>query len=168
MPPDPSVIDIDRTPGGGHDASWVERWLQTDRLEYLDRDDVDDRVKRQVVGSLEKPDICPNRRLSRRLTRSPLPTSRATDCPRVGPVEGASRSPVMTTSQGRRKVVAELLDELGYDTVDAGPLVEGRRFQKNTPAYCIPMDFRGLQATVYNTFNPLAPRRTPLAAPDAR
>ena len=53
MPPDPAVIDIDRMPGGGPDASWVDRRLQTDRLEYLDRDDVDDRVKRQIVGSLE-------------------------------------------------------------------------------------------------------------------
>jgi hypothetical protein len=49
MPPDPAVIDIDRMPGGP-DASWVDRRLQTDRLEYLDRDDVDDRLKRQVVG----------------------------------------------------------------------------------------------------------------------
>ena len=40
-------------PGGGPDASWVDRRLQTERLEYLDRDDVDDRVKRQIVGSLE-------------------------------------------------------------------------------------------------------------------
>jgi hypothetical protein len=44
MPPDPAVIDIDRMPGGGPDASWVDRRLQTDRLEYLDRDDVDDSV----------------------------------------------------------------------------------------------------------------------------
>src|SRR3979490_534331 len=53
MPTDPAVIDIDRMPRGGPDASWVDRRLQTDRLEYLDRDDVDDRVKRRVVGSLE-------------------------------------------------------------------------------------------------------------------
>jgi hypothetical protein len=31
--PDPAVIDIDRMPGGGPDASWVDRRLQTDRLE---------------------------------------------------------------------------------------------------------------------------------------
>ncbi|MCW2629417.1 class I SAM-dependent methyltransferase [Mycobacterium sp.] len=54
MPTDPAVIDIDRMPRGGPDASWLDRRLQTDRLEYLDRDDVDDRVKRQVVRSLER------------------------------------------------------------------------------------------------------------------
>ncbi|MDT5299193.1 MAG: 8-hydroxy-5-deazaflavin:NADPH oxidoreductase, partial [Mycobacterium sp.] len=79
---------------------------------------------------------------------------------------GRRALPIAGDDDVAKKVVAELLDELGYDTVDAGPLVEGRRFQKDTPAYCIPMDFKGLHATVYNTFNPLAPRRTPLAAPD--
>jgi predicted dinucleotide-binding enzyme len=67
---------------------------------------------------------------------------------------GRRALPIAGDDAAAKKVVAALLDELGYDTVDAGPLVEGRRFQKNTPAYCIPMDFRGLQATVYNTFNP--------------
>jgi hypothetical protein len=46
MPTDPAVIDIDRMPRGGPDASWLDRRLQTDRLEYLDHDDVDDRVQR--------------------------------------------------------------------------------------------------------------------------
>ncbi|HEX2283853.1 MAG TPA: class I SAM-dependent methyltransferase [Mycobacterium sp.] len=47
------TIDIDRMPRGGPDASCVDRLLQTDRLEYLDRDDVDDGVKRSVVRALE-------------------------------------------------------------------------------------------------------------------
>jgi SAM-dependent methyltransferase len=51
---DPAAIDIDRMPRGGPDASWLDRRLQTNRLEYLDRDDVDDRVKRQVVRALER------------------------------------------------------------------------------------------------------------------
>src|SRR4029077_21139249 len=33
-----SITDIDRMPRGGPDASCVDRLLQTDRLEYLDRD----------------------------------------------------------------------------------------------------------------------------------
>jgi SAM-dependent methyltransferase len=45
--------DIDRMPRGGPDASCVDRLLQTDRLEYLDRDDVDDGVKRSVIRALE-------------------------------------------------------------------------------------------------------------------
>lgn len=40
-------------PRGGFHASWLDRRLQTDRPEYLDRDDVDDRIKRQVIWSLD-------------------------------------------------------------------------------------------------------------------
>lgn len=47
------TIDIDRMPRGGPHASCVDRLLQTDRLEYLDRDDVDDSVKRSVIRALE-------------------------------------------------------------------------------------------------------------------
>lgn len=46
-------MDISTMPRGGFDASWLDRRLQTDRLEYLDRDDVDDRIKRQVIRSLD-------------------------------------------------------------------------------------------------------------------
>lgn len=41
-------------PRGGFDASWLDRRLQTDRPEYLDRDDIDDRVKEQVIRSLDR------------------------------------------------------------------------------------------------------------------
>jgi 8-hydroxy-5-deazaflavin:NADPH oxidoreductase len=43
-------------------------------------------------------------------------------------------------------VVTDLLDQFGFDVVDAGPLAEGRRFQKDTPAYCVPMDSRKQEA----------------------
>ena len=45
--------DIVSMPRGGPDASWLDRRLQTNRLEYLDRDDVDD-LKRKVVQSLDR------------------------------------------------------------------------------------------------------------------
>lgn len=45
--------DIANMPRGGPDASWLDRRLQTDRLEYLDRDDVDD-LKRKVMDSLDR------------------------------------------------------------------------------------------------------------------
>ena len=47
------TVDIDSMPRGGPNASCVDRLLQTDRLEYLDRDDVDDSVKRSVIRALE-------------------------------------------------------------------------------------------------------------------
>jgi ubiquinone/menaquinone biosynthesis C-methylase UbiE len=47
------IVDIDRMPRGGPDASCLDRLLETDRLEYLDRDDVDEGVKRSVIRALE-------------------------------------------------------------------------------------------------------------------
>ncbi len=36
-----------------------------------------------------------------------------------------------------KRVVSDLYDQFGFDTVDVGPLAEGWRFQTNTPAYCV-------------------------------
>jgi phospholipid N-methyltransferase len=47
------TASIDRMPRGGPDASCLDRLLQTDRPEYLDRDDVDDGIKRSVIRALE-------------------------------------------------------------------------------------------------------------------
>src|SRR3954466_6120895 len=47
------IADIDRIPRGGPDASCLDRLMQTDRPEYLDRDDVDDGIKRSVIRALE-------------------------------------------------------------------------------------------------------------------
>ena len=45
--------DIDRMPRGGPRASCLDRALQTDQPEYLDRDDVEPAIKRSVVRALE-------------------------------------------------------------------------------------------------------------------
>lgn len=50
---DSAAQDIASMPRGGPDASWLDRRLQTDRLEYLDRDDVD-HLKRKVIESLDR------------------------------------------------------------------------------------------------------------------
>ncbi len=41
------IVDIDRMPRGGPDASCLDRLLETDRLEYLDRDDIDPKAEAQ-------------------------------------------------------------------------------------------------------------------------
>src|SRR6201993_2067894 len=45
---------IATSPGGGPEASWLDRRLQTDALEYLDRDDVRDEVKQKVIKVLDR------------------------------------------------------------------------------------------------------------------
>lgn len=49
-----SIRNVAAMPRGGPDACWLDRMLQTDRPEYLDRDDVDDRVKRSVITMLDR------------------------------------------------------------------------------------------------------------------
>ena len=44
-----------------------------------------------------------------------------------------------------KKTVTGFLDDLGYDTVDAGPLAEGWRFQRDTAAYGAPYVVPGEQ-----------------------
>ncbi|MDH6196195.1 ubiquinone/menaquinone biosynthesis C-methylase UbiE [Mycobacterium frederiksbergense] len=50
---DAKSLDVVGMPRGGPNASWLSRRLQTDRLEYLDRDDVDE-LKRKVVRAIDR------------------------------------------------------------------------------------------------------------------
>jgi len=43
--------------------------------------------------------------------------------------------PIAGDDADAKHSVAHLIDEFGFDVVDAGPLPEGRRFQPGTPAY---------------------------------
>ncbi len=48
---------------------------------------------------------------------------------------GRRALPIAADDAGAKAVVSALIDEFGFDVVDAGPLAEGRRFQPGTPAY---------------------------------
>lgn len=45
--------------------------------------------------------------------------------------------PIAGDATDAKKVVAALIADLGFDVVDAGPLAEGWRFQRDTPAYIV-------------------------------
>jgi predicted dinucleotide-binding enzyme len=47
-----------------------------------------------------------------------------------------------------KQVVTAFFDQIGYDVVDAGPLTEEWRFQKDTPAYCAPFNREKMQAAL--------------------
>jgi predicted dinucleotide-binding enzyme len=47
-----------------------------------------------------------------------------------------------------KAVVAELIDRWGFDVVDAGPLAEGRRYQRDLPAYGPDLDADALRAAL--------------------
>ncbi|WP_193611162.1 NADPH-dependent F420 reductase [Nocardioides lijunqiniae] len=43
--------------------------------------------------------------------------------------------PIAGDDEEAKQLVAGLVDEIGFDVVDAGPLAEGRRFDRDKPAY---------------------------------
>jgi predicted dinucleotide-binding enzyme len=47
--------------------------------------------------------------------------------------------PVASDDVEAKQVVVRLITSIGYDVVDAGPLTEGWRFQRGTPAYVVPL-----------------------------
>jgi predicted dinucleotide-binding enzyme len=46
--------------------------------------------------------------------------------------------PIAGNDEAAKQSVAEFLDSIGYDTYDVGPLSEGWRYQRDTPAYVQP------------------------------
>ncbi|WP_339438674.1 NADPH-dependent F420 reductase [Pseudomonas sp. EA_15y_Pfl1_P104] len=56
--------------------------------------------------------------------------------------------PVAADDATAKARVITLLDELGFDAIDAGGLDESWRFERAKPAYCIPLDQAGLKAAL--------------------
>ncbi|MEV6554148.1 class I SAM-dependent methyltransferase [Nocardia sp. NPDC051756] len=50
------ALDIGTMPRGGPNASWLDRRMQTDVLEYIDRFDVSDEIKQVVISELDRQD----------------------------------------------------------------------------------------------------------------
>lgn len=55
--------------------------------------------------------------------------------PRPSGAEDRSALPIAGDDAGAKQLVVRLLDEIGYDAVDLGPLAEGWRTQPDTAAY---------------------------------
>jgi len=54
--------------------------------------------------------------------------------------------PIAGDDDEAKVVVQDLVEELGFDVVDAGALAEGWRFQRDTPAYVVGYDVAELRA----------------------
>ncbi|CAN0627609.1 8-hydroxy-5-deazaflavin:NADPH oxidoreductase [Burkholderia multivorans] len=53
--------------------------------------------------------------------------------------------PMAGDDPGAKRVVAGILDQFGFDAVDAGSLSESWRFERAKPAYCVRLDREGLR-----------------------
>jgi predicted dinucleotide-binding enzyme len=65
--------------------------------------------------------------------------------------------PISGDDASAKKAVTSFLNELGFDVFDAGPLVEGWRFQEGTPAYCVRMNSEQLQQALIDAENVKSP-----------
>jgi predicted dinucleotide-binding enzyme len=61
---------------------------------------------------------------------------------------GRRALPIAGDDAEAKKVVTGLIEEFGFDVIDAGGLAEGRRFQRGTPAYVTRLDAAGLRAAL--------------------
>jgi hypothetical protein len=53
--------------------------------------------------------------------------------------------PIAGDDANAKQMVTGLLDAIGFDALDAGPLSEGWRFEAGTPVYCIPNTMASLR-----------------------
>ena len=58
--------------------------------------------------------------------------------------EGRRALPIAGDDRDDKDLVTSLVDQIGFDVVDAGPLAEGWRFQPHTWAYLVPLTTREL------------------------
>jgi len=61
---------------------------------------------------------------------------------------GRRAVPIAGDDAEAKRAVTGLIEEFGFDVVDAGDLAEGRRFQPGTPAYGVRLDAAGLRAAL--------------------
>lgn len=59
--------------------------------------------------------------------------------------------PIAGDDAAAKETVATFLDDIGYDALDAGTLAESWRFERDRPAYCVPMDRAALERTLAAT-----------------
>jgi len=70
--------------------------------------------------------------------------------------DGRLALPIAGDDPASRATVAALIDTLGFDVVDAGPLAEGRRFEKDHPAYGLLADAAGMSRALAEATVPAA------------
>jgi len=107
------------------------------------------------IGELDRDETTTSELLARHLPKSKIVkvfnAIRAADIENDGRPAGSPgrrAHPIAGDDAAAKKVVAGLLDQFGFDVVDAGRLAEGSRFQRDTPAYCVPLDSGKLQAAL--------------------
>ncbi|NDL65476.1 NADPH-dependent F420 reductase [Acerihabitans arboris] len=56
--------------------------------------------------------------------------------------------PIAGNDPEAKRVVANLIEQMGFDVVDAGPLAAGKRFEEGTAVYCVPLNSEQLKTSL--------------------
>ena len=78
--------------------------------------------------------------------------------------EGRIALPVSGGDQKSKQLVMALLDAIGFDAIDAGPLSESWRYQPGTPAYCPDPTIQQLPSLLARAIRDKAPENRDQAA----
>src|SRR5882757_11269137 len=99
------------------------------------------------IDELDRNETTTSELLARHLPKSNIVKAfnaiRAADIVNDGRPAGSPKRrahPIAGNDSAAKQQVKRLLEEFGFDVVDAGSLAQGWRFQKDTPAYCVPLD----------------------------
>ncbi|MBE5492924.1 hypothetical protein E3G44_000388 [Mycobacteroides abscessus] len=129
MSPRPATgrSSISDMPRGGPNASWLDRKLQTDRLEYTDRYDVPDRVKQAVISSLDQMGRWWH--VDEKVARVALAMVKYTPTPRIlelGAGHGNLSARIIAMHPYATVTVSDV-DPVSVRNIATGPLCEDRR-----------------------------------------
>ena len=113
---------IAEMPRGGPQASWLDRRLQTDTLEYTDRYDIPDAIKQQVVSELDRLGV--RRGFHEKFAQLALEQVAGIAEPRIlelGAGHGKLSQEILRRHRGARVTVSDL-DPASVTNIGAGPL----------------------------------------------
>ena len=114
---------------------------------YPERDgEVEILASRQTTTSELLAGQLPGSTLTKAFNAIPMTQLESDGLPAGDPARRAL--PVAGDDPEGKKIVGELYDAFGFDTVDAGPLAEGWRFERGMPAYCVRMTKNELTQTL--------------------
>jgi predicted dinucleotide-binding enzyme len=117
--------------------------IDTDNY-YPERDGQIDELDRQQTTTSELlARHLPSSRIVKAFNAIPMPDLETEGRPVGAPDRRAV--PIAGDDAEGKAIATRLLDEFGFDAVDAGPLSQGWRFERGRPVYCVPLSKTDLE-----------------------
>lgn len=117
---------------------------------YPDRDgDIAELDSGQTTTSELLARILPAARITKAFNAIPMTQLESDGLP--AGAENRRALPLAGDDAEGKAIAAALYEAFGFDAVDAGPLSEGWRFERGTPAYCVRMTRQELVSTLART-----------------